>query len=92
LWKVLAGTHGEHDAARVLAKILAAVLDHGEQTVRQAIEQALQAGRGDLLALAPQLHRAPQRAEVEVPAALQAYSIEAGRAADYDLLLVGGDA
>jgi hypothetical protein len=92
LWKVLAGTHGEHDAARVLAKILAAVLDHGEQAVRQAIEQALQAGRGDLLALAPQLHRAPQRAEVEVPAALQAYSIEAGRAADYDLLLVGGDA
>jgi transposase len=60
LWKVLAGTHGERDAARVLAKILAAVLDHGEQAVRQAIDQALAAGRQDLLALAPQLHQAPK--------------------------------
>lgn len=90
LWKVLAGTHGERDAARVLAKILAAVLDHGEQAVRQAIDQALAAGRQDLLALAPQLHQAPK--QVEVPVALQRYSIEAGCAADYDVLLVGGEA
>jgi len=92
LWKVLAGTHGERDAARVLAKILAAVLDHGEQAVRHAIEQALAAGRQDLLALAPELHQAPQRAEVQAPVALRAYSIEASCAANYDLLLVGGEA
>jgi hypothetical protein len=92
LWKVLAGTHGERDAARVLAKILAAVLDHGEEAVRQAIGQALQAGRGDLLALAPQLHRESKRTQAQVPDALRGYSIEAGCAADYDLLLVGGEA
>lgn len=91
LWKVLAGTHGEHDAARVLAKILAAVLDHGEEAVRQAIEQALQAGRQDLLTLAPKLHRAPKRAAAQVPKALRAYSIEAGRAADYDVFLLRGE-
>jgi len=89
LWKVLAGTHGEHDAARVLAKILAAVLDHGEEAIRHAIEQALAAGRQDLLALALELHRMPKRAEAQVPVALQGYSIEGGCAADYDVLLVG---
>lgn len=75
-----------------LAWILAAVLDHGEGPVGQAIEQALQAGRQDLLALAPQLHGELKRAEVPVPEALRKYSIEAGRAADYDALLVGGEA
>jgi len=92
LWKVLAGTHGEREGARVLAKILAAVLDHGEQAVRQAIDQALASGRQDLLALAPQLHQIPKRPEAQVPVALQGYSIEAGCAADYDVLLVGGEA
>ncbi len=38
LWQVLATTHGEREGARVLSKILAAVLDHGEQAVHQAIE------------------------------------------------------
>lgn len=75
-----------------LAWILAAVLDHGEGPVGQAIEQALQAGRQDLLALAPRLHGELKRAEVPVPEALRKYSIEAGRAADYDALLVGGEA
>ena len=91
LWKVLACTHGEREGARVLSKILAAVLDHGEQAVRQAIDQALASGRQDLLALAPRLHQAPTQYKVEVPVALQGYPIEAGCAANYDILLVGGE-
>ena len=91
LWKVLATTHGEREGARVLAKILAAVLDHGEQAVRQAIDQALASGRQDLLALAPRLHQAPTQREVQVPVTLQGYPIEAGCAANYDILLVGGE-
>ena len=91
LWKVLASTHGEREGARVLAKILAAVLDHGEQAVRQAIDQALASGRQDLLALAPRLHQAPTQRKVQVPVALQGYPIEAGCAANYDILLVGGE-
>ncbi len=67
LWQVLACTHGEREGARVLSKILAAVLDHGEQAVRQAIEQALAAGWQDLLALAPRLHQAPVQRKVKVP-------------------------
>jgi transposase len=88
LWKVLACTHGEREGARVLAKILAAVLDYGEQAVGQAIDQALASGRQDLLVLAPRLHQTAK--QVEVPVALQGYAIEAGCAADYDALLVGG--
>jgi len=91
LWKVLACTHGEREGARVLAKILAAVLDYGEQAVRHAIEQALASGRQDLLALAPRLHHPPVQRKVQVPVALQGYLIEAGCAADYDILLVGGE-
>jgi transposase len=91
LWKVLAGTHGEREGARVLAKILAAVLDHGEEAVRHAVEQTIASGRQDLLALAPQLHQAAKCAQAQVPEALQGYSIEANCVADYDVLLVGGD-
>jgi len=92
LWKVLAGTHGEREGARVLAKILAAILDHGEEAVRHAIDHAIASGRQDLLALAPQLHQVSKRTEAQVPEALREYSIEAGCAADYDVLLVGGEA
>ena len=67
------------------------VLDHGEQAVRQAIDQALSSGRQDLLALAPRLHQAPAQRNVQVPVALQGYPIEAGCAANYDILLVGGE-
>jgi transposase len=91
LWKVLAITHGEREGARVLSKILAAVLDHGELAVRQAIDQALASGRQDLLALAPRLHQPLVQRKVQVPVALQGYPIEAGCAANYDILLVGGE-
>jgi hypothetical protein len=90
LWQVLATTHGEREGARVLSKILAAVLDHGEQAVRQAIDQALASGRQDLLALASQLQQKTVK-QVEVPMALQGYPLEAGCAANYDILLMGGD-
>jgi len=89
LSRLLSCTHGERDGARVLAKILAAVIDYGEQAVRDAIEQALASGRQDLLALAPQLHHQPVQRKVQVPQTLQSYPIEAGCAADYDVLLVG---
>jgi hypothetical protein len=41
LWQVLANTHGELEAARVLARLLAALGHHDEQTIRTALGQAL---------------------------------------------------
>jgi hypothetical protein len=41
LWQLLADTHGERDAARVMAKLLGAVEEHGEERVRPVLEAAL---------------------------------------------------
>ena len=86
LWRLLAGTHGEADAARTLARILAAVCEHGEEAVGVALKASLAAGRTDLLALATLM--TPQPAQNAVPAALVGYSIEAAAVADYDRLLL----
>jgi transposase len=90
LWKALAITHGEREGARVLAKILGAVLDHGEEAVTKALTAALSAGRHDLLALASGVHH-EHVPTVAVPQALAGFVVEAGRAADYDVLLAGGE-
>ena len=88
LWTLLESRYGGHEAARVLARVLGAVVDHGPQAVGEALENALQANRCDLLALSSRLQEA--RLTVDVPPALQGYQIEAVSPADYDVLLVGG--
>jgi len=88
LWSLLQSRYGAHEAARVLSRVLGAVVDHGSQAVAEALEDAFQAGRCDLLALSTRLHRVA--ATVEVPPALQGYQIEAGSPAEYDVLLTGG--
>jgi transposase len=85
LWELLRGAHGELEAARVLARLLGAVCEHGEERVRLALEAAVAQGRGATLELS-----APKSAieNVAVPAALASYVVEAGRASDYDHLLL----
>lgn len=88
LWSLLVGRYGAREASRVLSRILGAVVDHGLETVAEALEAALKAGRYDLLAMAAKLQQ--PGAVVEVPAALKSYEIAAGSPADYDVLLRGG--
>jgi len=88
LWSLLVGSYGSREAARVLARVLGAIVDHGSETVAEALEAAMGAGRCDLLAMAGRLQRT--NTVVEVPAALRSYDIEAGSPADYDFLLQGG--
>jgi transposase len=88
LWSLLVGRYGSKEAARVLSRVLGAVVDHGSPMVAEALESALDAGRCDLLAMAGNLQQASD--VVEVPAALRSYEIEAGSPADYDVLLRGG--
>jgi hypothetical protein len=45
----LTESHGERDAARVMAKVLGAVKDHGQEAVGDAVLKALKEGRVDLL-------------------------------------------
>jgi len=88
LWALLEGRYGGLEAARVLCRVLGAVVDHGSKAVAEALEAAFKAGRCDLLALSSRLQKASLM--VEVPAALQGYNIEASSPADYDALLTGG--
>ena len=83
LWEMLASRYGELDAARVLAKLIGAIVDHGEQQVGQILE--------DMLATPPHV-TAPRRvtpATVPVPVALRKYQVESTPASTYNVLLAG---
>ncbi len=85
LWGLLCGTHGELEAARVVARLLGVVCEQGEDRVRLALEAAINQHRIGVLDLpAP----GPKIDNVAVPDALAAYVVEAGRASDYDHLLL----
>jgi transposase len=85
LWGLLCGTHGELEAARVLARLLGAVCEHGEDPVRLALEAAINRHRSAASELA---RTGPKIENVAVPDALASYVIEAGSASDYDHLLL----
>ena len=74
----------------MLARILGAVVDHGEAAVSTALRCALSEGRLDLLALSEKLHAPSSINTGPVPEALRGYEVEASRASDYDWLLKGG--
>ena len=82
LWKLLSSRYGELEAARVVAKLVGAVVDHGEQQVRQILEE--------MLATAPRVateDRTPP-ATVPVPVALQRYQVESIPASSYNVLML----
>ncbi|MFH0908006.1 MAG: IS21 family transposase, partial [bacterium] len=95
LWALLEQTHGAKQAARILAGVLGAMHDHGEAAVTAALAQALAGGTfgaegGNLLTLTQQRPPRPMLMDSLVPVALRTVTVEAGCAADYDLLLTGG--
>jgi len=95
LWEMLTERYGAKEASRVLARILGALVDHGEEPVAEALDVALSRGRCDLLSLAKHLHDREEDSEacaaaVEVPEALSGYRVESANAADYDDLLLLG--
>lgn len=94
LWEMLTAGHGPKEASRVLARILGATLEYGEEAVNEALEAALAQGRCDLLSLGKHLQDdgGEQVGIVEVPEALRGYRVEAARASDYDWLLEAGGA
>ena len=85
LWRLLGDRYGELEAARVVAKLIGAIVEHGEQLVTQTLSAALAAPPP-----APRVP-SPAPATVPVPAALQRYQVEATPVAAYDALLLGSD-
>ncbi len=88
LWELLKARHGAREAARVLARIVGAIVEHGEAEVAEALSRAMAQQRCDLLELSASV-ATPARC-IAVPPALAAYAVESARAADYDWLLEGG--
>lgn len=89
LWGLLVTTYGERDAARVMAKLLGVMVDHGEDAVGKALCEVLGQGRLHLLALSSRLHGKAREGPIPVPEPLRAYEIDVGQATDYDWLLGG---
>ena len=83
---MLVATHGELDAARVLAKLLGCAANQGEQALAEALTAALARAREHNDSLPP--GKEPRHASV--PPRLAAIQVAAARAADYDVLLTGG--
>ena len=90
LWRLLTQTHGEREAARVVAKLVAAIVAHGEGHVTAALTQMMQSERPALQAAHEQLEALPLPTRIAVPECLAGYEVEAGKARDYDFLLAGG--
>ncbi len=87
LWQLLVARYGSKDAARVLSRVVGAVVEHGERPVAEALAAALVSGRSDLLALQSRLAQQPET--MAVPEGLAGFQIEAPPATDYDALLTG---
>ena len=85
LWALLVNSHGEKEGAKVLAKILGAIVTSGADQVTKSVTLALATKRLHLPALG--LSLAEPRRFVSVPPSLEQYVIETSRAADFDRLL-----
>jgi len=90
LWHMLAQTHGEREAARVVAKLIAAIVAHGEGDVTTALTQVMQGEGAALHMVRERLEAVPLPTRIAVPERLASYEVEAGKASDYDFLLAGG--
>jgi hypothetical protein len=90
LWQLLAATHGQLEAARILAKLLGALEQHGEERLRPVLEAVLAYQQAEVLDRPPP----PALPEsIMLPDGLANIVIEAGKATDYDhLLLSNGEA
>lgn len=73
----------ELGAARVVAKLIGVIVDHGEQPIGQILEQMLATSSP----VAPQ--RCAPPATVRVPDVLQQYHVESTPAAAYNVPLLG---
>ena len=85
LWQLLSDTHGAAEAARVLSRILGAVVEHGEDAVKEAISVALESGDTSLMAL--NVGRQARPTIARVPAAFADIRVESAHAAAFNLLL-----
>lgn len=84
LWTMLTERYSEKEAARLLSRLLGAMVDHGEATVADLVHEALERGDADRLVL-PQTGWEPVL--IEVPENLREVEVKSTSAADFDEIL-----
>ncbi len=89
-WRSLVDAHGPKQAARIFAKVLGHIETRGVDQVAATLDRALAQSEPLLLALAPPPTLCVLVEADALPAALRSVEVAAGRAADYDALLLGG--
>jgi hypothetical protein len=87
LWGMLTKTHGARDAARVLAKLVAAVVEHGGDGVTAALthvmrDESAPRHRTAFQTVHEPLETGPVLTRIAVPERLAGDEVEAGRACD----------
>jgi transposase len=90
-WRSLVDAHGPKQAARIFAKVLGHVETRGAREVADRIALALERDESLLLALAPPAPAPSRLGDELLPAPLRELDVERAAAADYDVLLAGGD-
>ena len=88
-WRLLVDEHGPKQAARVFAQVLRAIEDRGELAVARDVRAAIASGEPLQLAVRAQTSSTPVAHQL-LPARLAGIEVLAGAAADYDVLLGGG--
>ncbi len=76
LWTRLEREQGAQERARTFARLLRSVDEHGDERVREVLEQALASGTFDELAVQRLLAAAQPSAPVTVPETLRGYEVE----------------
>jgi hypothetical protein len=84
VWDHFHGAHAPREAARLFARVLGQIDQHGFDVVVPAVEIALRAGTPVLLALTPGPAAPARLAPDVVPATLRDLEVPSGCAADYD--------
>lgn len=85
LWSLLIDCHGPRDAGRIMAKVIRAVVDHGQHCVAQAVADAIETRRLHIPSLG--LFCPPQPMSIEVPEPLRAVQIESTSAESFNRFL-----
>jgi transposase len=89
VWEMLLDERGAREGARVFARVLDAVVEHGVEVTATRLRTAIEHKTPLQLALVPPVEVEATIDEGALPSALQNVEVLSGRASDYDALLGG---
>ena len=86
LWPLLEATHGGREAGRIIARLLSAIVEHGQDSLTRHLKVAFDFAKKRLPEIEALAHH-PLPTEIDIPESLKIYAVEAAKASDFDALL-----